>query len=139
MFRQLAINSEETIKVYLYKNRREILAEIPLSCVKKITRNLEEIDTMDIEVEMIKGSTFTIKNKLTKDTLYISDLEVGDKFRIYGDTKEIVCFNNENKNLFKPCNRQFNVLTMRYGLNSYHIVAEECKVKIIYQSQLCFQ
>ena len=50
MFRQLAINSEEIVKVYLYKNRREILAEIPLSCVKKITRNLEEIDTMDIEI-----------------------------------------------------------------------------------------
>ena len=101
--------------------------------------NAQEIVQMDIEVEMIKGSTFTIKNKLTGDTLYISDLEVGDKFRIYGDTKEIVCFNNENKNLFKSCNRQFNVLTMRYGLNNYHIVAKECKVKIIYQSQLCFQ
>ena len=101
--------------------------------------NAQETVQMDIVVEIIKGSTFTIKNKLTGDTLYISDLEVGDKFRIYGDTKEIVCFNNENKNLFKSCNRQFNVLTMRYGLNNYHIVAEECKVKIIYQSQLCFQ
>ena len=51
MFRQLTLNnSREIVRVYLYKNRREILAEIPLSCVKKITRNLEEIDTMDIEI-----------------------------------------------------------------------------------------
>ena len=51
MFRQLKLNNnKEEFKVYLYKNRREILAEIPLSCIKKINRNLEEIDTMEIEI-----------------------------------------------------------------------------------------
>lgn len=58
MFRQINIkNNDEQVRFYLYKNRREILAEIPSEYIKNIARNLEEIDSIEIAIPK-----YTMKN-----------------------------------------------------------------------------
>ena len=142
-----------TAKQGYIKVEFEMATATPMSRVRYISRHIltkDEIDIInkcnageysiaDIEVENIKGSTFVIENVLTGEEFTITGLDVGEKFRIYGDTREIVSFTNPDKNLFKNCNKQFNILNLRYGLTKFKITSKECKVRVIYQSQICFQ
>ena len=116
---------------------RHILTEGEIDIINKC--NAGEYSIADIEVENLLGGTFVIENVLTGEEFTITGIDVGEKFRIYGDTREIVSFTNPDKHLFKNCNKQFNILNLRYGLTKFKITSKECKVRVIYQSQICFQ
>lgn len=51
MFRNFNIEEDVVIKVDLYKNRREKIAEIPLDYVEGITYKFNDIDEISISIQ----------------------------------------------------------------------------------------
>lgn len=90
----------------------------------------------DVEFELIKGNKIEIVNMTNGKRFIIDNLESNEKGIIYGDSREIVSYIDSKRNLFKLSNREFNSLCLKYGKNRFKVIAEDCKVKFIYQCQL---
>lgn len=62
MFRNFNIEEDVVIKVDLYKNRREKIAEIPLDYVEGITYKFNDIDEISISIpkyNILRGEMIT--------------------------------------------------------------------------------
>lgn len=98
--------------------------------------NASESIFADLEIEMVEGTSFKILNLTNGEEFSIEDIESNEQFTIYGDSREIVS-KNSDKNMFKLCNRKFKALNLVYGRNMFKIISNDCKVKMIYQNEIC--
>ena len=85
MFRKININNNnEDIRVFLYKNRRELLAEIPKNYITKITRTLGDINTVEMSIpkyKLIKGKKIvnSLYNKIQPKMQIVIECKVGNE------------------------------------------------------------
>ena len=76
------------------------------------------------------SDTFKITSKNTDKFFELNKIVKGDKIKICGDTHEIYCINDENKNIFK--NKKGDFIELLYGENEILI---EGTVKVIIEYQ----
>lgn len=92
-------------KVVKLPNKTNINKNVPLN--------------INFKVKNIPGGainkTFTLTNCETNKTFSVSGLEENDEICLCGDTHEIYCVNNENKNVFN--NKKGEFIELVYGLN----------------------
>ena len=98
--------------------------------------NINKNAYVDITFELYSPTNKTLSNTLkiyNKDTNKIFSLKslvMGDKIKICGDTHEIYCINNENKNIF--ANKEGEFIELIYGLNRL-LITGTIKMVIEYQ------
>ena len=92
---------------------------------------------MDLDVELLSGTSFKITNLKTGKTFELSRLDEKERFYIYGQEREIVSKVDDGKNLFKLQSGDFKAMELVYGRNTLKIEGS-CKVNIIRQDELCF-
>lgn len=127
MFRKININNnDEDIKIYLYRNRREGLAEIPKECITKITRTLGDIDTVELSIpkyKMIKGKKVinNLYNKIQPKMQIIVECKVGneivkERYTLLNKSRS----NNKNKGdkTFTAQSFEYTLKTKKVSLNS---------------------
>ena len=127
MFRKININNnDEDIKIYLYRNRREGLAEIPKECITKITRTLGDIDTVELSIpkyKMIKGKKVinNLYNKIQPKMQIIVECKVGneivkERYTLLNKSRS----NNKNKGdkTFTAQSFEYTLKTKKVSLTS---------------------
>lgn len=92
---------------------------------------------VDLDVELLSGTSFKITNLKTGKTFELSRLDEKERFYIYGQEREIVSKVDDGKNLFKLQSGDFKAMELVYGRNTLKIEGS-CKVNIIRQDELCF-
>ena len=127
MFRKININNnDEDIKIYLYRNRREGLAEIPKEYITKITRTLGDINTVELSIpkyKSIKGKKIinNLYNKIQPKMQIIIECKVGneivkERYTLLNKSRN----NNKNKGYktFAAQSFEYTLKTKKVSLTS---------------------
>lgn len=81
--------------------------------------NIKKIAPIDIKLIATGDCTFKISNQRNKKSYYQKDVKKGEQIQIYGESHEVVCLNDLNKNVFK--NKDGDWLFLEYGINKLRL------------------